>query len=871
MKFLVAIIFMLFRASVSERNNATGYAPPLRCVQDVYSKFAECNDRNLSDVPDYLFEDILHLDLSWNIIKTLRNSSLLRYVLLIDLDLSHNEIKYIETAALYPLLLLRRLDLTSNPHIPLQNPDVFKLSRNLTDLILYKCEFRSIPQGMLTFLPSLRKLDLSFNHLTSVNITSCGAVLIEYVNLENNQINSLSVDFFDFTCRHNNLQLTGNPIQYINSNAISKLNIQGLTIGNSLFTSENWNQLFRGVAKSTIKRLSLHYTDTPILSNRFFYFYNNQSSSLLYRLNLAANGFRSILWHTFSNFTTVRELILSRNEIETIEPEFFIGMEILHFLDLSKNNINTINPLNSTWCLTIKILNLEANQLTVLNQFSFYGLDNLTDLALQNNYNLVILHITSFSELLNLERIDLENCNIAHLTLYAPALKLFSYPNQVWKHSNPFIPGKTFQNMKGLQLLFITMSLSSSSLISRGNISLFDGLHNLRTLYLNRNSLAVIPNGVFQKLNVLEKFYMSSCGILFFDVNFLAGLKSLKILDLSLNKIKRIPLLTDLIELTNLGLFGNKLNYINENTFSKNQHLNEISLQNNFFTGFNQSTLRQLNSSSLTLDISSNPFTCNCRMTWLLEWMKGPVKILNENGMICSASLETIEEMRDREIIEFNYRKLCGEKKGIFTSIPLTVITICVIGVFTYYFRWNLKHKLFLLKLAFLGYDEIQDAKDHRDFEFDLNIMYAEHDKLWVENRLIPSLQEKLPEFNRNSVGEDKLIVGMFYLDAVYQVIENSFKTVILFTRAAMQDNLFLLKFQMATDHENDKMTQNTVVIFLEDLLEEEMPFMLRLYLSNHNSYLSWVDDEGDEESFWDTLIKMLEVNLKFNPLIPTE
>ena len=109
--FTAVVYFLLFpffghgykfpRPGVPTTSNKDPSSP--RCVEDFRNKAAMCSKRNLEDVPKHLNEDIVHLDLNYNRLMFLYNTSFTRYPLLFDLWIYANEIIFIETGAFYPL------------------------------------------------------------------------------------------------------------------------------------------------------------------------------------------------------------------------------------------------------------------------------------------------------------------------------------------------------------------------------------------------------------------------------------------------------------------------------------------------------------------------------------------------------------------------------------------------------------------------------------------------------------------------------------------------------------------------------------------------------------------------------------------------
>ena len=139
--------------------------------------------------------------------------------------------------------------------------------------------------------------------------------------------------------------------------------------------------------------------------------------------------------------------------------------------------------------------------------------------------------------------------------------------------------------------------------------------------------------------------------------------------------------------------------------------------------------------------------------------------------------------------------------------------------------------------------------------------MFTDGDELWARDYLRPALEERLPHFERIAFGDDNLTLGIHYIDAVLLVVESSYKSVILLSRKAVKDTWFLIKIRVALDHVDDTEIDNVLVIFLENIPSEELPFIMRLYLSERRSHIFWIGDERGQEYLWDEIVKHLEIN----------
>ena len=111
--------------------------------------------KHLDTVPQNLSEDTEDLDLSYNNITKLLNSSFEVYPVIYNLDISSNDVRAIESAAFYPLKGLMYLSLSSNSRLVLPATDVFVMSSRLSILDLSSTNLESFPNDTLKWSPNL--------------------------------------------------------------------------------------------------------------------------------------------------------------------------------------------------------------------------------------------------------------------------------------------------------------------------------------------------------------------------------------------------------------------------------------------------------------------------------------------------------------------------------------------------------------------------------------------------------------------------------------------------------------------------------------------------------------------------------------------
>merc|ERR1712002_1081544 len=129
--------------------------------------------------------------------------------------------------------------------------------------------------------------------------------------------------------------------------------------------------------------------------------------------------------------------------------------------------------------------------------------------------------------------------------------------------------------------------------------------------------------------------------------------------------------------------------------------------------------------------------------------------------------------------------------------------------------------------------------------------MFHGNDEGWVNEVMKPALEERMPHLNKFIFGDKELSPGMFYIDAVFDALDNSFKTVLLLSNECIDDTWFMTKVRMALEHVNDTKLDKVLLIFLEDIPDATLPYLVRLFLSRNRPYLLWTQNEEQQELFW--------------------
>ncbi|XP_041481854.1 toll-like receptor 13 [Lytechinus variegatus] len=566
-------------------------------------------------------------------------------------------------------------------------------------------------------------------------------------------------------------------------------------------------------------------------------------NKVLQKLRLNRNKIQSWSGSTISNLCSLNHLNLSGNKIYNIDNGTQT-LPSLEYLDLSFNKILHLHIFFLQIYTNLKILRMSNNGLIWIFPNTLSGLTNLKELYLTNEH--LIQYTKPFQDMSNLRILDLSSA-IQDMTSDATL----------------------FTNLTSLKRLFLCKNNLQSrhlfdTLTSR---SLFTNLETLLTLDLRENDLDMLAPGTFNPLKKLEILLLSQSSVKVLFTGVFEGLTSLKALDLSDNYISSIsddvfPIQS---QLSVLNMSNNNLGIISMTLFNINPDFQSLYIQQNKITTIKRGTIFPKN---FTIDASRNPLGCTCDLRWFVKWLRlSNVEVIHPNDTLCSQS--SIKDMVESPILSFNPDKYCGINILLITSVSLTGILVVALSLLAYWKQWWFNYKAFLLRLAICGYKEVvQDFKDH-DYEYQLNLMFQEEDQEWVDDIMKPVLQERFPHLERVVFGDNDLHLGMFYINALHYAVENSFKTVLLLSNNSVREAWFITKVRIALEELNDSRLDKVILFFLEDIDDDDLPYLVRLFLSKNKPYMLWTDDEDGQELFWAQFEKSMRSNKELNSVIP--
>ncbi|XP_040262268.1 insulin-like growth factor-binding protein complex acid labile subunit [Bufo bufo] len=290
-------------------------------------------------------------------------------------------------------------------------------------------------------------------------------------------------------------------------------------------------------------------------------------------------------------------------------------------------NVIRILPFNAFRDVpALQVLWLNQNNLTFLYPGAFIALGNLKELNLSWNPRLTYLHAHTFRGLVTLISLDLSHCNVFDIHplvfLYVSSLEFLDLSSNKMN----YIP----QALRKLHNV-TRLSMENNHIAAIGKNS-FKCQQALEDLNLQRNRIWAIHEEAFNHLNKLSVLNLGHNFISHLPNQLFSGLDQLRIMYLQANKIDKINCsFNGLVRLKKLHLNNNRITHIRHNAFSSLKQLQFLQLNKNNLTSLPHYLFSRMPKLKGVF-LSYNPWSCECSMAWIANWMvtyKGTIQGLN--------------------------------------------------------------------------------------------------------------------------------------------------------------------------------------------------------------------------------------------------
>ena len=475
---------------------------------------------------------------------------------------------------------------------------------------LSKLEVVSFTETSLSYAPSLCNL----TNLWLVNISKNGIKRfedtglicqkpgnIEIIDISENYIRYLPTKFKSVSSKLKCLVCSNNNINKINETVFETLtDMEILDVRHNRLTDFPFDFLNDS---SKMQTLRLGYNKIEVLSKGIFSSLKNMSL-----LNMDAMGLKNNVWSELKCLTTLRQLYIRCNNIDSFDTETMYALKKLERMELSGNLFKQI--LNRTFAFQGKVmsLNMSSNLVEEIDKDAFIGLSSLKLLDLKHN-QIKKIHSDALSQLRLLEILNLSYNHIEILPRFPLSLKGIDLRCNDVVTFHPF----TFYGITSL----IGINLMSNRLTVLPNNAFTNT--NLQLLNLANNNISSVGDQIPWPTQ-LQNLILRNNSIS--NIDFVTNMYCLKVLDLSYNKLTTLAagkekwLFPNSMEELILG--WNNIHFVQNFVFQLS-NIRDIDLRMNRISTLSREALHvsQTNLMPVNYYLLGNPFSCDCNLAWI--------------------------------------------------------------------------------------------------------------------------------------------------------------------------------------------------------------------------------------------------------------
>ncbi|KAM5260777.1 toll-like receptor 4 isoform 1-T1 [Hipposideros larvatus] len=788
------------------------------CVQVVPHVTYQCMELGLYKIPGNIPTSAKKLDLSFNPLRRLRSYSFSNFSELQVLDLSRCEIQIIEDDAHQGLKHLSTLILTGNPIQSLAKGAFSGLS-SLQTLVAVEINLASLEDFPIGHLKTLKKLNVAHNFINSFKLPEYFANLtdLEYLDLSNNKIQNIYNE--DLLVLHQmppfklSLDLSLNPLDFIQQNAFKEIKLQELTVRSNFNSTDVMKTCIQSLAGLKINQLVLGEFKNERAIKEL------DKSALEGLCNVSMEEFRLAFlrdfseddagfFHCLANVSRISFVGLNFNRLGGLSKDFrwqyleLANSKFEHFptleLDSLKKFIFTdnkvLNPFTEVNLPKLEFLDLSRNDLTFKGCCSHSDLGTTRLKHLDLSFNDAITMSSNFLGLEQLEHLDFQ-----HSTL---------------KQASDF---SVFLSLKNL--LYLDISYTNTRIVFHG---IFDGLFSLRVLKMAGNSFQdnFLPS-IFTNMTSLTSLDVSKCQLERVSQGAFGSLPNLRLLNMSRNNL----------------LFLDTLPYQSLHS------LRVLDCSFNRIVAFTRQELPLFPSSLASLNLTENHFACVCEHLSFLQWVKDHRHLLvDSEQMLCVNP----SDMQGVPVLSFRNSTCQMNKTAVAVSV-LSVLVISVVAVLVYKFYFHL-----MLLAGCKQYGRGEST-------YDAFVIYSSQDEDWVRNELVKNLEEGVPPFHLCLHYRDFIPGVAIAANIIQEGFHKSRKVIVVVSRHFIQSRWCIFEYEIAQTWQFLSSRAGIIFIVLQKVEKSLLRQQVELYrLLSRNTYLEWEDSGLGRHIFWRRLRKAL-------------
>ncbi|KAA0722573.1 Toll-like receptor 2 type-1 [Triplophysa tibetana] len=743
------------------------------------------------------------------------------------------------------------------------------------------CSFKHL-QHIPEIPLNARGLDLSFNQIESIRITDLRQYTeLKTLNLHSNKLEFIHQEAFNSQAKLEVLDLSFNKLENLSSCWFQELkSLQQLNLLGNPYTTLGPSPLFRLLVNLRTLRIG-----SPSLKE----VYKNGLGELTHldEMTVVGSSLKSYENGSFQADRPIGLVSLSLQNLFEKDPELVskILQDVSHSeteLMIRDSNIRTntstepfkaskeggirrltfLNTTTTDEAITNLLFNLDGSPLSYLG---------LVDAQLIGHG---WWQKAKFTHYKNLHTIYVHNLDIQGFFKFSSMIPLAFLLMNLHKvsiiNSMLFvIPRDTTKVLILIEYLDFSQNLLTDLTIQETLFTGYGQLQNLNTLNVSQNSLKSfeVLSGLVANLKKLINLDASHNSFVsmpekcrwpvtlrFLNLSYTKLLRltpclpsSLTVLDLSENDLKsfhqRFPKLTMLI------LTGNRFLNLPQGGYFPS--LGTLLIQRNALRMFTKKDLSRFKNLQY-LEAGTNNFFCSCEFVYFFRNNVDDLVTLRDGrrNYMCDTPFSLRGDAID------------SVRLSVFECyMILAVSTLCASIMFVLICIAVTCHKLHIIWYLQMTKAWIQAkrkpavSRSSEELRYDAFVSYSQHDAEWVEEILVPNLENAQPPFAL-CLHQRDFRPGRWIVDNIIDSIEKSHRTLFVLSEHFVTSEWCRYELDFSHFRLVDEHNDSAVLILLEPIEKETIPkrfCKLRKFM-NSRTYLEWPEDEEKRSEFWSNL-----------------
>ncbi|XP_039630710.1 toll-like receptor 2 type-2 isoform X4 [Polypterus senegalus] len=277
--------------------------------------------------------------------------------------------------------------------------------------------------------------------------------------------------------------------------------------------------------------------------------------------------------------------------------------------------------------------------------------------------------------------------------------------------------------------------------------------------------------------------------------------------------------------------------------------LQVFNIEGNFLRSLQKSDVQDFKKLQF-LKAGGNSYDCVCTLISKVEEIKDIIVQDWPDDYFCGSPLQ-YQGKRVKDVHQSVFECYRNIMLSVIIIGTLVILVILIVVCYKTHAFWYLRMAWKWLQTKRKATKEVDTSK----IKYDAFISYSEEDCQWVEEILVPQLEDDKEHF-KLCLHKRNFQPGKWIMDNVIESIEVSRKTLFIISKHFVNSEWCKYELEFSQRRFFDESNDFVILVLLEPIPKEVIPrrFCKLHKLMNKKTYLEWPEEEEEQCLFWDKL-----------------